>query len=89
MRDDGWTPSTLFDHFTALNAARDEATKTALNAADKRLDGMNEFRKSLDDAQATYLTRSEAWGFLVGTFVALATIVGVLTYLHGIFVPKG
>jgi hypothetical protein len=35
------------------------ATKIAKETNDKRLDSMNEFRQSLKDAQATFITRGE------------------------------
>lgn len=37
----------------------DEALKTALAALDKRLEGMNEFRQSLNDQNQLFLTRNE------------------------------
>jgi hypothetical protein len=42
--------------------SRDLAVLTALKALDKRLDGMNEIRQSLKDAQATFITSAEARG---------------------------
>src|ERR1700733_14873254 len=41
-----------------------EAIKTALVSNDRRLDGMNEFRQSLNDMTAKMITRSEALGVL-------------------------
>jgi len=38
---------------------RDKATESAYRSMEKRLDGMNEFRESLREAQATYTTRRE------------------------------
>jgi hypothetical protein len=55
----GWTADTVFTHFTALGRARDLATQAALVAQSTRLDGMNEFRESLKDSQATFATRVE------------------------------
>ena len=55
----GWTADTIFAHFTALGEARDIATQASLVAQSTRLDGMNEFRESLKDVQATLATRVE------------------------------
>ena len=49
----------LRDYFEALLAERDKAIKVALYAQDKRLDGMNEFRATIDDQGKKYLTKAE------------------------------
>lgn len=70
-RVSGWTVDTLRSHFERVLAERDlryqsqraddkEAVKTALAANDRRLDGMNEFRKSLSDLESTLMPRSES-----------------------------
>ena len=53
----GWTAETVYEHFTQLGEARDRATQAALAAQNTRLDGMNEFRASLKDAQSSFATR--------------------------------
>jgi hypothetical protein len=40
--------------------SQEKALEEAKRASEKRLDGMNEFRGSLTDAQKTYITRVEA-----------------------------
>lgn len=65
MNDDtpscqGWTLGTLYTHFTALLKAREEALTVAHAAVEKRLEGMNEFRSTLQDQQRTLIPRSEA-----------------------------
>ena len=65
-----WTIETLKEHQAALFVEYEKrieqrfadshtALRTALEAADKRLDGMNEFRASLDDARRLQMPRSE------------------------------
>jgi|SRR5579863_5264610 len=97
-----WTAETLHQHFTEVLAERDRALSAALAASDKRLDGMNEFRQSLRDQASTfaskievdnlramsgaYITRAEAWGFLIGCFAVAATVIAALTYFRGALV---
>jgi hypothetical protein len=70
-----WTPQTLKEYVDAVLLERDHASKAALGAANQRLDGMNEFRRSLDDAQKTYITRNEVYA-LVLVAAALGAIAG-------------
>ena len=46
-------------YFDAKFLARDEATRVAYEAMNKRLDGMNEFREALKDQAGLMLPRSE------------------------------
>lgn len=78
----GWTPDTLFQHFTQLRAADQNEKKTALDAMDKRLDGMNEFRKTVEDLSAKTLTRAEAWTFLIGVIASAGVLVGIWAALR-------
>ena len=55
-----WTVATLKEHFDAMLVALDLRLQQRFEAGERRLDGMNEFRESLDDAQKTYITRLEA-----------------------------
>lgn len=71
IRPEGWTPATLYTHFVTVLIERDKAVTAALAASDKRLDGMNEFRESLNDAQKTFITRGEFYAF-----IAVAGVVG-------------
>ena len=84
MDHDGWTTQTLFLHFTALreadlraSAAVDAANIRALQAAlasnDKRLDGLNEFRETVEDVNKNSLTRKEALTFLAGLIASAGT----------------
>jgi hypothetical protein len=74
---DKWTPDTLYEHFTKLREADQDALKAALSASDYRLAGMNEFRASVQDIIGKALTRSEAWTFLVGVVGAIGVIAAV------------
>jgi hypothetical protein len=40
--------------------SQEKALEKAMRSSESRLDGMNEFRESLSDAQKTYITRTEA-----------------------------
>jgi hypothetical protein len=55
-----WTVETLRQHVEVQFDLRDREVRTALTAADKRLDGMNEFRDTLTDQAATFMPRTEA-----------------------------
>lgn len=61
------------EHQKEISRIKDENIKTAYNAQDKRLDGMNEFRETLKDSNATYVT----WQALIGL------IIGVSGFLFG------
>lgn len=51
--------------FDSKIAANEEAKKNAFNSMEKRLDGMNEFRNTLKDQAAMFVTRRELWGAVV------------------------
>jgi hypothetical protein len=72
-----WTAATVYAHFTAMLLERDSALKAALNAQNDRLDGMNEFRESLKDAQATFVTRTELYA-IAGVTASIGAIIGAL-----------
>jgi hypothetical protein len=79
----GWTPETLFQHFTALHEADTRATQVALAANEKRLDGMNEFRQSLRDQNATFVTRTELYAIAMVVCAISAALGGVIGHLLG------
>jgi hypothetical protein len=54
-----WTPHTLFIHFTQRFEDNDTKVKAALDANEKRLDGLNEVRQTLQDRDQTFLPRAE------------------------------
>lgn len=60
MSDGGWNVDTLKEYVDKLREADQRALLAALASADKRLDGMNEFRQQLTDQTASFLTRAEA-----------------------------
>jgi hypothetical protein len=47
-------------------AAAEKAVSKAEIASEKRFDSVNEFRGQLKDQTATFITRAEAWGYLIG-----------------------
>lgn len=66
-----WSTSQLKEFILGILAERDKATGIALaaqkeailkaeNSVDKRLEGMNEFRKTLSDQAAHFIPREEA-----------------------------
>jgi hypothetical protein len=55
----GWTLETLKEHYDALREGDQRAIQTALDAFEKRMDSVNEFRKTLSDQQGTF-ARKEA-----------------------------
>jgi hypothetical protein len=54
-----WTVDTLKEYFDALRDADREAVRTALDANERRFDSVNEFRSTLSDQAASFVTRSE------------------------------
>ena len=96
MPDSGWTVETLYQHFTALNAATDKATENTKLAMEKRLDGMNEFRNQLKDQNAEFVRLSEykagmeqlavlqrAFSRLLGGLTMVGLVIGVLIAAAG------
>lgn len=61
------------EHHKEINRIKEESIKTAYASQDKRLDGMNEFRQTLEDSNKTYVT----WQALIGL------IIGVSGFLFG------
>jgi len=63
--------------------AQEKAVQAALNAAkaeqasEKRLDSVNEFRAQLRDQAGTFVTRSELWGYFIGSTGLLLAVVGL------------
>ena len=59
-------------------ASADRAVNKAETASEKRLDSVNEFRKTLSDQTGTFLTRAEfywAVGFLLTLILGVAALV--------------
>lgn len=63
----GWTTETLKEHYDSLQSERElryqqrfesqeRALEEAKRSSERRLDGMNEFRGALTDAQKTFVT---------------------------------
>jgi hypothetical protein len=60
----------------ALHAA-EKATDKADTAAEKRFDGVNEFRATLKDQQGTYITRTEVYA-IASAVAAIAAIMSII-----------
>lgn len=66
----------------SLWTVNNRSVDAALESANKRLDGMNEFRRTIEDLQGAMITRKEAYGLLagsVGLVVGLIEIIGKFT----------
>lgn len=61
------------EHQREISRIKDDNIKNAYASMDKRLDGMNEFRQTLNDSNKTYVT----WQSL------LALVVGISGFLFG------
>lgn len=61
------------EHKLEINRIKDENIRNAVATMDKRLDGMNEFRQTLEDSNSTFVT----WQALIGL------IIGVSGFLFG------
>lgn len=92
--DCGWTTETLHQHFTealaaqhqylmALRATDLEALKAALAQSDHRLDGVNEWRKTVSDLISKTLTRGEALTFVAGIIAAGASFAVIWSVFGG------
>lgn len=75
---DRWTPGLLKVHYDAILRARDEEVERTRRQMELRLDGMNEFRQSLNDMSGTFVSRAElraTVALAVGVVTAIAAIV--------------
>lgn len=63
----------------ALWAANNRSVDAALDSANKRLDGMNEFQRTIEDLQGAMITRKEAYGLLAG---AVGVILGLVEIIE-------
>ena len=61
----------------ALDSSK-EAVLKAENATEKRFEGVNEFRATLTDQAARFVTRKEMWGYIVAGIATIAAIVEML-----------
>jgi hypothetical protein len=83
MRPDSDREVALKEYFEARLTAIAEATKVAQQSMDKRLDGMNEFRKALTDQAANMVTRTEVLALAVaasGLMIGLASTLVVILH---------
>ena len=54
-----WSLESLYVHFTQRFTDNDERVHAALDANEKRLDGLNEIRQTLQDRDRSFLPRAE------------------------------
>jgi membrane protein required for beta-lactamase induction len=75
-----WTVDTLREHLETMLKERDLRFQQRFEAGEKRLDGMNEFRETLNDAQKTFVTWPVVVAFVVAACAITGTVVGLLTF---------
>lgn len=63
---------------TIAREADQRAQEATLAAMNLRLQGMNEFRKTIEDIINKTVTRNEAWGFLAGIVGIVVTALAFL-----------
>jgi hypothetical protein len=91
----GWTTETLKEHYDSLQYERElryqqrfesqeRALEEAKRSSEKRLDGMNEFRGALTDAQKTFVT----WPMVVALILSGCTITGTAVVVVTFFMRK-
>jgi hypothetical protein len=93
MTEPGWTVETLKEHYDRVFAQQEKAVEAALaaaekavskaeDAAEKRFESVNEFRQTLSDQTATFLTRKEALAALTAMVAVIGVLVSVLVALR-------
>jgi len=73
----------LKEYFEAKLLAQERATEVATNAMDRRLAGMNEFRDTLRDQAARFVTRDETSALLAPIKAQLDTLQTFKDQLQG------
>ena len=73
-----WTTASLFEHFTALREADEKAESAAHRAMEARLQGMNEWRQTVDGILSEAVSRREAWAFVAGLLGLVIAAIGFL-----------
>jgi len=61
--------------------SQERAVQEYKSASDVRLGGMNEFRSALADAQAKYITRSEAMAMVLAACAVTGAIIELANFL--------
>jgi membrane protein required for beta-lactamase induction len=86
-----WTVSTLKEHYDVVNVLhakledeRQLRYQQRFEATERRLDGMNEFRAALSDAQKTFVT----WPVLLAITVASCAVMGTAVTVVLFFMRK-
>jgi len=62
----------------AALAASEKAIEKAERANEKRFESVNEFRATLTDQAARFITRKDAWGYVIAGIMALAAVYEAL-----------
>ena len=87
-----WTVSTLKEHYDTvlalilahqaeLSKERDLRFQQRFEAGEKRLDGMNEFRGALNDAQKTFVTWPNVLALIFAACAMTSAVLGVVTLI--------
>ena len=80
-----WTTESLYIHFTQLREADEKALRAALEAANTRLEGMNEWRQTVEGILSSSLSRKEGWSFLIGAFGLIFGVIASAAAIVAIF----
>ena len=78
----GWTPDLLKVHYDAVLKARDEETERTRRQMELRLDGMNEFRDSLNDLTRQFVTRNELRSTVIAVAAFTSAVAAVVVAVH-------
>jgi hypothetical protein len=65
----------------ALTAAEKAVVKAEV-ATEKRFEGVNEFRQTLSDQAANFISRKELWGYIVGAIGAFGVFITAFAMLR-------
>lgn len=83
MVGEDWTIPALKEHFDARLDAMQEAVRVADAANEKRLDSVNEFRASLSDQQATFVTKEQVRWAVTAMLAGIAVAVAIFAAIGG------
>ena len=78
---DRWTPDLLKVHYDSILKARDEETERTRKQMEFRLDGMNEFRESLNDLTGKFPTKAELRATVIAGAAFVSAVVAFLTVI--------
>jgi hypothetical protein len=78
-----WTAVLLKQHYDAVLRDRDESVERTRRQMELRLDGMNEFRQSLNDLTTRFVTKEELRAARAEFRLTVAVVAAVVTAAVG------